>query len=265
MATFIDEGEQTQQEDEEFSPVEEVGEQETPEQEPAEEQVEEDIPDKYKGKSIKEIVRMHQEAERAIGKQGSEVGELRRIVDDFVKTQTVTQKQQAPEVEEEVDFFTDPDKAIAKAIDKHPKVRQAEQLNAQMKKAEALANLKAAHPDFPEIVNDGSFAEWINKSNVRRELFSRADRMYDFDAAHELISTWKERKQVVNQTEAVEKMQRKQAVKSASMGATKGSGETASKKTYRRADIIELMRTNPDRYQQLSEEIMAAYAEGRVR
>ena len=264
MATFIDEGEQTQQEDEEFTPIDEVEEQqETPEQEP--EQVEEDIPDKYKGKSIKEIVRMHQEAERAIGKQGSEVGELRRIVDDFVKAQTVTQKQQAPEVEEEVDFFTDPDKAIAKAIDKHPKVRQAEQLNAQMKKAEALANLKAAHPDFPEIVNDGSFAEWINKSNVRRELFSRADRMYDFDAAHELISTWKERKQVVNQTEAVEKVQRKQAVKSASMGATKGSGETASKKTYRRADIIELMRTNPDRYQQLSEEIMAAYAEGRVK
>jgi hypothetical protein len=262
MATFIDEGAEEQQ-DEEFTPVDEV-QQETPVEEPVEETVEEDIPEKYKGKSVKDIVRMHQEAEKALGKQGSEVGELRRIVDDFVKAQTV-QKQQAPEVDEEVDFFTDPDKAIAKAIDKHPKVRQAEELTAQMKKAEALANLKSAHPDFPEIVNDGSFAEWVNKSNVRRELFSRADRMYDFDAAHELISTWKERKQVVNQTEAVEKVQRKQAVKSASMGATKGSGEPASRKTYRRADIIELMRTNPDRYQQLSDEIMAAYAEGRVK
>jgi hypothetical protein len=80
-----------------------------------------------------------------------------------------------------------------------------------------------------------------------------------------LLSTWKERKQVMGQTEVVEKMQRKQAVKSASTGATKGSGETASKKTYRRADIIELMRTNPDRYQQLADEIMVAYAEGRVR
>ena len=265
MATFIDEGDEPLQDDEEYSPIDEGDEEQaTPEEEPEQEDTEDDIPEKYKGKSVKEIVRMHQEAERAIGKQGSEVGELRRIVDDFVKAQTVSQ-QQAPEVEEEVDFFTDPDKAIASAISKHPKVREAEQLSAQMKKAEALANLKTAHPDFTEVVNDGSFAEWVNKSKVRQELFSRADRNYDFDAANELISTWKERKQIVNQSAAVEKVERKQAVKAASTGATKGSGETASKKTYRRADIIELMRTNPDRYQQLSDEIMRAYAEGRVK
>ena len=265
MATFIDEGNEELQDEEEFSSIEDEQEQDNPEEEPEQQNDEDDIPDKYKGKSVKDIVRMHQEAERAIGKQGSEVGELRRIVDDFVKAQTVTQKQQAPEVEEEVDFFTDPDKAIARAIEKHPKVREAEQLSAQMRKAEALANLKSAHPDFTEVVNDGSFAEWVSKSKVRQELFSRADRNYDFDAAHELISTWKERKQVVNQSAAVEKVQRKQAVKSASTGSTKGSGETASKKTYRRADIIELMRTNPDRYQQLSDEIMQAYSEGRVK
>ena len=264
MATFIDEGDESLQNEEEFSSIEDEVEQDNPEEEPGQDD-EDDIPEKYKNKSVKDIVRMHQEAERAIGKQGSEVGELRRIVDDFVKAQTVTQKQQAPEVEEEVDFFTDPDKAIARAIEKHPKVREAEQLSAQMKKAEALANLKSAHPDFTEVVNDGSFAEWVNKSKVRQELFSRADRNYDFDAANELISTWKERKQVVDQSVAVEKVQRKQAVKSASTGSTKGSGETASKKTYRRADIIELMRTNPDRYQQLSDEIMQAYSEGRVK
>ena len=264
MATFIDEGDESLQEDEELVSLEE---QEPEEETPvAQEQDEEDdIPDKYKGKSVKDIVRMHQEAERAIGKQGSEVGELRRIVDEFVKAQTVTKQQQAPVVEEEVDFFTDPDKAIARAIEKHPKVRQAEELNVQMKRAEALANLKTAHPDFNEVVQDGSFVEWIGKSKVRQELFSRADRNFDFDAANERLSTWKERKQVVSQSEAVEKIQRKQAVKSASTGATKGSGETASKKVYRRADIIELMRTNPDRYEQLAPEIMQAYAEGRVK
>ena len=265
MATFIDEGNEPQQEDEEFASFEDAQEEATPEAEPVQEDNEDDIPDKYKGKSVKDIVRMHQEAERAIGKQGSEVGELRRIVDEFVKAQTVTQKQQAPEVEDEVDFFTDPDKAIARAIEKHPKVRQAEELNVQMKRAEALANLKSAHPDFNEVVQDGSFVEWIGKSKVRQELFSRADRNFDFDAANELLSTWKERKQVVSQSQAVEKIQRKQAVKTASTGATKGSGETASKKTYRRADIIELMRTNPDRYEQLAPEIMQAYAEGRVK
>ena len=264
MATFIDEGDESQQDEEEYSSIEDEQEQETPEQEPEPQDTEDDIPDKYKGKSVKDIVRMHQEAERAIGKQGSEVGELRRIVDNFVQAQTVAQ-QQAPVVEEEIDFFDNPDQAIARAIDRHPKVRQAEELNGQLKRAEAMANLKSAHPDFTEVVNDGSFGEWISKSKVRQELFSRADRNFDFDAANELLSTWKERKQVVNQSQAVEKIERKQAIRSASTGSTKGSGETASKKIYRRADIIELMRTNPDRYQELSGEIMNAYAEGRVK
>jgi len=49
---------------------------------------EDDLPEKYKGKSVKDIIAMHQEAEKLIGKQGSEVGELRRVVDDFIKTQT---------------------------------------------------------------------------------------------------------------------------------------------------------------------------------
>jgi len=266
MATFIDEGDEPQQEDEEYSPVDEGGEQTNPEEESAEKNTDEDeIPEKYKGKSVKEIVRMHQEAERAIGKQGSEVGELRRIVDDFVKAQTVTKQQQAPEVEEEVDFFTDPDKAIAKAISKHPKVQQAEQMAAQMAQAKILQDLKTTHPDYTDIIKDESFVEWIGKSKVRQELFSRADRYYDFDAADELLSTWKERNKVVQQTKEVEKIERKQAVRAASTGSTKGSGETASKKTYRRADIIELMRFNPDRYQELAPDIMQAYAEGRVK
>ena len=261
MATFIDEGDEELQ-PEEFSSIEEV-EQEAPTQEPTPE--DDDIPDKYKNKSVKEIVRMHQEAERAIGKQGSEVGELRRIVDDFVKAQTVTKQEQAPDVEDEVDFFTDPDKAIARAIEKHPKVRQAEELTVNMKRAEALANLKSNHPDYGDVINDPSFGEWVAKSKVRQELFSRADRNYDFDSADELLTTWKERKQVVAQSQEIEKVERKQAIKSAATGSTKGSGETASKKTYRRADIINLMRTNPDRYEELAPEIMQAYAEGRVK
>ena len=265
MATFIDEGEQEPQENEELASFEEQEPtQETPE-ELQQQDDEDDIPEKYKGKSVKDIVRMHQEAERAIGKQGSEVGELRRIVDDFVKAQTVTKQQQAPDVDEEVDFFTDPEKAIAKAISKHPKVQQAEQMAVRSAQAEILNALKANHPDYTEIIKDSSFVDWIGKSKVRQELFARADRNYDFDAANELLSTWKERTQVVNQTKEVEQVQRKQAVKAASTGSIKGSGEPSSKKTYLRADIIELMRFNPDRYQELAPEIMQAYAEGRVR
>jgi hypothetical protein len=43
-----------------------------------------------------------------------------------------------------------------------------------------------------------------------------------------------------------------------------GSGES-SKKIYRRADLIQLQLKDPERYAALSEEIMQAYMEKRVR
>jgi len=47
---------------------------------------------------------MHQEAEKLIGKQGSEVGELRQVVDDFIKTQTSKEASTIEAVTPE-DFF----------------------------------------------------------------------------------------------------------------------------------------------------------------
>jgi hypothetical protein len=70
---------------------------------------------------------------------------------------------------------------------------------------------------------------------------------------------------MVQQTLQTEKAVRKDAVKQASTGSVKGSGESSSKKTYRRADIIQLMQTDPERYQALQPEIMRAYAEKRVK
>lgn len=235
------------------------------EQEETPEQTETDIPEKYQGKSTAEIVRMHQEAEKLLGKQSSEVGDLRKVVDDYIQTQLSTQETQVTQADEEIDFFSDPDKAVERAINNHPKIQEAEQISNQYRQSTAMNKLQTKHPDMEGILKDEKFAEWIKGSKIRTQLFAQADRQYDYDAADELFSLWKERQQVVTQTAANEKQQRKQAVKSASTGNARGSGEQRGKKVYRRADIIKLMRTDPDRYQALSNEIMQAYAEGRVR
>ena len=236
------------------------------EQESAPEETEDDIPDKYRNKDIKEIVRMHQEAEKLLGRQSSEVGELRQIVDDFVKTQ-LAQKQSPQEStnEEEIDFFDDPKSAVAKAIESHPALKEVQQYGQQAKQANILAQLEKSHPDYLDIIGDEKFAEWVKASKVRTELYLRADQSYDYDSADELLSLWKERQNIVKQTEEVQKQDRKNQVKAASTGSVKGSAEPQSRKIYRRADIIELMRKDPKRYTALSEDIMQAYAEGRVR
>jgi hypothetical protein len=260
MAEFIEESVDSHlQEGEEHQEVEQAQE---IVQEQRQEEVD-DLPEKYKGKDLKEIARMHQEAEKLIGRQGSEVGELRRIVDDFIRAQATT-NQQPQEPVEEVDFFADPEKAVSKAIENHPKIKQAEQAALQMKIAETVSMLKQRHPDFMDIASDSSFQEWVKASKVRVHLFAAANN-YDYDAADELLTVWKERKQAANATVQAEKQDRDRVLKSATATAAKSSEEVASKKIYRRADIIKLMQTDPDRYDALQPEIMAAYREGRVR
>ena len=231
-------------------------------------QVEEpSLPEKYQGKSLEEVVQMHQEAEKLLGRQSSEVGELRKVVDDYISSQTPTPapQQQTVEPEDDIDYFTDPQAAVNRAIENHPKIREAEQYTAQYKKQSSLATLQTKHPDMQQILKDPKFAEWIKASKIRTQLFVQADQQYDADAADELFSLWKERKTVAQQTAQVEKQARKQQVRAANTGNARGSAEGSRKKVYRRADIIKLMKNDPDRYQALSDEIMAAYAEGRVR
>ena len=48
------------------------------------------VPEKYQGKSLEEVVQMHQEAEKLLGRQSGEVGELRKVVDDYIATQLPT-------------------------------------------------------------------------------------------------------------------------------------------------------------------------------
>lgn len=222
------------------------------------------LPDKYQNKSAEELVQMHQEAEKLLGRQSSEVGELRKVVDNYIQTQ-LTPEKQAPQEVEEIDFFTDPDKAVDRAIQNHPKIKEAEAVTNQYRHNNAMAQLKNNHPDMEAILQDTKFAEWIKASKIRTRLFVDADQKYDHEAADELFNLWKERQNVVQQTAQVEQKARKQAVKAASTGNARGSSESAPKKIYRRADIINLMKTDPDRYAALQPELMLAYKEGRVR
>lgn len=233
---------------------------ETPKQEAKQD---DDLPEKYRGKSAKEIALMHLEAEKLIGKQGSEVGELRKIVDDFIKTQSAKETKQEEELDDD-SFFVDPKTAVKKAIDNHPSVKEAQQAALALKQQEVMSKLAAKHPNYMEVAKDPSFVDWIKSSRIRMEMFARAEGQLDFDAADELLSTWEEKQQIAKQVLETTKVDKQQQLKAASVS-TQGSSEPVSKKIYRRADIIKLMQTDPSRYDAMQPEIMAAYREGRVR
>ena len=174
---------------------------ETPEEQQEPTLEETTVPEKYQGKSVEDLVQMHQELEKFSGKQSTEVGELRNVVDSYIQTQ-LSQQHQAPQLgqaqEDETDFFIDPQTAVNRAIDNHPKIREAEAYAQRNRQQATLAQLKSNHPDMEQVLQDPKFAEWIKASKVRTKLFVEADQGYDYDAADELFNNWKERRDVVN-------------------------------------------------------------------
>lgn len=229
---------------------------------------EENLPTKYKGKSLDEIIRMHQEAEKLIGRQAQEVGEVRKLADELIKRQLDTKKEVEVTKEDEIDFFEDPKRAVNQAVENHPAVREAKEQTAEIKRMQTLNRLKTEFPDFESTVGDPEFAEWVKASPVRLRLYAAADANMDYDSAAELLSTWnyvKPKAVAPASAPAPEiKAAQKAAVKSATVDVGSNTGATSAK-VYRRADLIRLQLEDPDRYYQLQDEIMAAYAQGRVK
>ena len=220
-----------------------------------------ELPEKYKGKSAADIARMHQEAEKLIARQGAEVGEVRRLADELLKSQL--QRKPEPEKPKEVDFFENPQEAIRQAVENNPRVLAAEQYAQQAQMAQARQTLVAKHPDFGQVVQDGDFQDWVKSSKIRLQLFQQAE-AYNVDAADELLSTFKALKAVKQkQVAEVDHTARDQSLKAAAVE-TSGSGES-TRKIYRRADLIRLNMRDPAKYADMADEIMAAYREGRVK
>ena len=228
------------------------------------EQASDDVPEKYKGKQLSDIIKMHQEAEKLIGKQAQEVGEVRKLADELIKQNLAGKPQPIQEEEPEVDFFENPQAAVRKTVDNHPDVLAARQASQEFKKMQIQQKLAQEHPDFTQIVQDQDFANWVKSSPIRIGLYAKADGEFDYDSADELLSTYKQLKQIKTKQVADKgKEALKQNLKAVAVD-TGGTGES-SKRVYRRADLIRLRMSDPERYEALEPEIMRAYADGRVR
>ena len=193
-------------------------------------------------------------------REGAEYGELKKVVDSYIQNQTAEVKTEEPK--QEIDFFADPEKAVEQLIDRHPKVVEAEKTQQSLRHQQAHQQLMQMHPDTKDIVADPRFQEWIAASPVRQRDFRNADQNYDYERASELMSLWKERQESVAQTVT---NGRKQQVKAASTGNTRGSTTPSSKQTFHKLKLDEMRKNDPKMYTALNDEILKAYAEGRVR
>ena len=232
-------------------------------------QPEYEIPEKYAGKSMQEVIEMHQQSEKLMSKQSNEVGEQRKLIQSLIDAQNKATDTTPPEepVAQEDNFFTDPVKAVNQAIENHPDVIKAREERMGNMQKHNLDALDKAYPDWQKTVQDSSFQKFIGDSAARTEMFRLADTEYRSDLAIELFDWYfsTEMSKKTQEAKAEEKTKIQQNLKKTS-SETRSSGDSVGgKKIYRRADLINLQVSDPNRYASLADEIHSAYAEGRVK
>jgi len=258
--------------------------------EPKQDAVEDDIPEELKGKTPAQLAKMYRDAQSVIGRQGSELGDLRRTADEYIRNglKAMTPKPAAPATPEpvalpdDVEFFKNPVASVAAMIAQHPSLKGLEgkaqeftQREIERVREENARTFNTAHPDAPAVLADPEFRAWIDKSPVRQQMLLRAHKHYDFQAGNEVFSTWKELKTARTPPAAAAASAKPAAQRAAGKEAARvptggnatpaAAGGKAGEKIYRRADIVRLMEKEPDRYAAMADELTKAYAEGRVR
>ena len=228
------------------------------------------IPEKYAGKSNEDLVEMHQNVEKMMSKQSNEVGEQRKLIQSLVDAQTRATETAPPKEEEanfEDQFYSDPKQALNNAIENHPELLAAKEERKISAQKQQVSVLEKAYPDWQAKIATSEFQKWVGESEIRTEMFQKADSEYRPDYAIELFDMF-DKVNMIDKTKEVQEAEiqkRDKALKATTTENRSTSDTLGGKKVYRRADLIQLQVSDPNRYEALQDEIYSAYQEGRVK
>jgi len=235
-----------------------------------------ELPDKFRNKSMEEVVNMYQNLEKEFGRKGNEVGELRKLTDELLQLEIQQKKQNQERVsskEEQIsddDWFTSPKEATDKYLQNSGLAKEVEQLKEKLTsrdREEAHKAFVEKHPDYQDLAQKEDFQTFVKDSKYRLDLAQKADQ-YDYEAANELFDLYKAIRSnsgASNEDNGADKAQQQQeARKRATLEGTSNRSK-GTKKVYRRADLIKMKMNDPERYMAMQDEIMQAYSDGRVK
>ena len=253
-------------------PAESV-EREVPEQESA-------LPEKYRGKSVEDVVEMHRNAESELGRRSNELGQYKRLTDELLDlkrrddlakggaVQDEPAEEPLPEISS-TDLLENPTEAVTRLLDARDQRNEKKQRRRD-EEAEMTAQQQAfaeSHPDAQEIVNDADFVKWVG-GNRSRALLGYQASQGDLVAGDALLTEWKESRS----TEEPASEETEDTLSDARKATTESVGNSPTPdapagKVYRRLDLIRLKLEDPEAYadEAFQREIIRAYAEGRVK
>lgn len=240
------------------------------EKKPDAEQPKTDAPaDKFAGKSREDVVEMYRNLQSEYGRMANDLGTQRKLTDrllDLKRTDDLAKTPPKPAVQVRSDeLLENPTQAIEKVLESRL-TESTQQISGRLSELEAqLARERfvAKHPDYMEYPNNPEFIEWIGQSPLRQR-FAAAAAQGDPSAADDLLSEYK----LVRSSQAKSTAQKPiDAARQVSLEGGSSPASSSSGKVYRRADLIRLKIEKPHVYadESFQQEIMRAYAEGRVK
>jgi hypothetical protein len=199
-----------------------------------------EIPDKYRGKSLEDVIQMVETAQKTISRQGNEIGELRR----YRETELELREKQKPQRKEvNVDaLLENPEEAVETVIGQSSRIRELEEKVERATRGSAQKEFESKHPTFMKDLENEEFIQWAMANPVRADLAKRADK-YDFSAADQLWSLWDERQELLGTAEKMKqeakKVDREKKLRDGTLESGTGNS-TETKKIFSRREIRDL-------------------------
>lgn len=236
------------------------------------------IPEKFRGKTLEEVIAAYQNLETLHGRTANELGQTRQSVDQLlqqkrendlrangaqVTTQAVTPKELTA-----ADLLENPTSALNSYLEQRESATTKE-LKERLARQEAqLAQQQfvGRHPDWQQETNDPEFANWARQTPYRQSLAARAAQE-DLAAADALLSEYKAYKPLLSKSTV--QSTNLETARKVGLERTAASGEDTKptgKVIYRR-DAMALRISDPDKYDSpaFQNELLKAIAEDRYK
>lgn len=235
----------------------------------------EKLPERMRGKSVEDIIEMYRNLEAEKGRMANDLGVQRKLTDrllDLKRDSDLQNNSVRTKVEvQSTELLENPTAAIEKVLEASDRnseyVGRLQKLESQLA-AQAFVN---KHSDYQTVANDPEFSNWVQASPYRQKAAATALKG-DWQAADELVSTYKEVRNARKSSTQVEEEKEDKSVLEAAKNASleRGSGadkRSTSGKIYSRAALLELQMYHPEQYydEATQAEIIKAYQEKRVR
>lgn len=240
-----------------------------------------DVPEKFRGKSQKELVEMYQNLESTYGRTANDLGVQRQLTDRLLDLKRSTDLQaNTPAPAKKVvpvtanDILDRPQETLDRVIEERV-ARVTTDVNERLARAEAALaqqTFAARHPDFQSTVQDQAFIAWVQASRVRLRAAAAAN-AGNWQIADELLSEFKDSQGTSRKTDSkpaaeadLDGARKASLTTTGSAGGTDGKSN-GGKEIFKRAELMKLRITDPEAYrdEDFQQRVLLAYAEGRVK